>query len=392
MKSVLQACPGVLSKKQLDTLIADGAIEDVSGSLRAGPSSVDLTLSKKAWKLKAGQRPSTRELSKIRSSGEEFLAQTDSKGDFFHFEAKQIYLVQLNETLGLPSNVSGRSTGKSSVGRLDVITRLITTNGSEYDVVREGYEGDLYLMLLPQTFDIRVALGDSLNQLRLFSGPQHAAVVSREMAGYYGSPFWYLRKETEYVEGEVLKKEADSLTVDPLLFDLTVDLADPDSAFIYGAKRGNFPPIDFGKRAGSKKISPGGFFERVPVEKNKNESSVVLKTGSFYIMKSRERLYIPEDVAVEVVAISERIGDIRIHYAGFAHPGFGMDRSDGKCGTPLIFEVRATDMDTKLYHESILARIQLSKMSERTQREKSSYDAQELKLSSVFGEWPEDER
>jgi len=104
-------------------------------------------------------------------------------------------------------------------------------------------------------------------------------------------------------------------------------------------------------------------------------------------MKSKERLSLPCDVAVEVIAISERIGDIRIHYAGFAHPGFGQHGNTNKPGTPLIFEVRATDMPTRLYDKSLLARIQLFRMSEKTDPAKSDYDQQELKLSSVSAEW-----
>ena len=66
------------------------------------------------------------------------------------------------------------------------------------------------------------------------------------------------------------------------------------------------------------------YFEKVSIKGEGAEHSVLLEERKFYIMKSKERLCIPRDVAVEVIAISERIGDIRIHYAGFAHPGFGL--------------------------------------------------------------------
>jgi hypothetical protein len=99
-------------------------------------------------------------------------------------------------------------------------------------------------------------------------------------------------------------------------------------------------------------------------------------------------LHIPYAVAVEVIAISERIGDIRIHYAGFAHPKFGRHKSKVKKGTPLIFEVRATDMNTKLFDGSLLARIQLFRMSTKTEVKPSEYDEQELKLSGYFRNWP----
>jgi hypothetical protein len=104
-------------------------------------------------------------------------------------------------------------------------------------------------------------------------------------------------------------------------------------------------------------------------------------------MKSKERLCIPLDVAVGVIAISERIGDIRIHHAGFAHPGFGQHSDATKLGTPLIFEVPATDMLTRLYDKSLLAGVRLFRMSEKAKPKKSEYDRQEMKLSSVLAEW-----
>jgi hypothetical protein len=96
-----------------------------------------------------------------------------------------------------------------------------------------------------------------------------------------------------------------------------------------------------------------------------------------------------------VIAISERIGDIRIHYAGFAHPGFGTRKGarapEHPKGAPLIFEVRATDFPTRLYNHSLLARIQLFRISGKTVPEESPYDGQELKLSKLFAAWPKEE-
>jgi deoxycytidine triphosphate deaminase len=230
-------------------------------------------------------------------------------------------------------------------------------------------------------------VGASLNQLRLFCGPPTTAVITRDLIKEYGTPFWYVPKdnETRDYEAPVLKS---TLTTDPTLCDLTVDLADPRFKFIYKAECKTKESIDL--RKGKKSHDPTQYFSRAPINAEGATHSVVLEQDSFYIMKSRERLQIPKDVAVEVVAISERIGDIRIHYAGFAHPGFGSHENRPAPGTPLIFEVRATDMPTKLFDGSLLARIQLFRMSTQVQQlSKSSYDQQELKLSDVFKDWSE---
>ena len=380
MVEAVHLTPGVLAKDQLSELIRRGRITtNTFGDPEVGASAIDLRLGKRAWRVKSGLRPTTRELGKIQAESDE----VNLSGGKFHFEKGNIYLVELAHHLQLPSNISGRATGKSSIGRLDVITRLITNATREYDLVTAGYNGPLHLLLVPQTFTIHVAPGASLNQLRLFCGSHTSATVKRQELRHYGVPFWWILrhgKEHEYEEWD--PPESLDPTDDPLQSDLTVDLGDKNSPHVYRALQGVTIPIDV---AAKRSLAPEEFFERDSVDEK--DRSIVLKQGSFYIMKSRERLHIPDDVAVEVIAISERIGDIRIHYAGFAHPGFGLGERPTRKGTPLIFEVRATDMETKLYDASVLARIQLFRMSKRTEPDTSEYEKQELKLSAVFKEW-----
>jgi dCTP deaminase len=65
-------------------------------------------------------------------------------------------------------------TAKSSVGRLDVLARLVVDGSSRY----EGFtpdesgqsSGEMFLEITPMTFPIRIKEGTSLSQLRLFYG------------------------------------------------------------------------------------------------------------------------------------------------------------------------------------------------------------------------------
>ena len=391
LDSTVGLSPGVLATKQIKQLVNNGAITSAkSGALDIGASAFDLQLGTSAWKITLAQRPATRELAKLKAQSSPLPLESDSEGSFFLFEKKGIYLVELDHYLKLPANVNGRATGKSSIGRLDVITRLLTDNSSEYDTVEAGYTGPLHLLIQPQTFPIKVNPGASLNQLRLYSGPPHDSVIPRWLIGSFDTPFWYVpyqeRKQDYKCWGEILSESNESLIADPSLFDLTVELSDQKPAHIYKAKDlATVDAIDL--RKGKESHDPAIYFETVDIQADGATRLVDLEANSFYIMKSKERLFIPNDVAVEVIAISERIGDIRIHYAGFAHPGFGRHNNPEKRGTPLIFEVRATDMPTRLYDGSLLARIQLFRMSAETEIGSSAYDKQELKLSSYFEDW-----
>ncbi len=385
--------PGVLAKSQIRYLFKKGAITSLQFGHR-GPeidgSAFDLPLGTTAWELTQGERPATRELARIQTRSSQAINLKVDSEQCFTFEVGKIYLVQLDTHLKLPPNINGRATGKSSVGRLDVITRLLTDEASEYDIVDAGYSGGLYLLVVPQTFAIKVRPGDSLNQLRLFCGSPYDSVITRPTIGQFGTPFWYVQRQEErrdyYDWNTIVEESQHSMTADPTLFDLTVELADPKHPEIYKADSQVSEAIDL-KMKGV--YNPTLYFKKVEIESHNGVKSVLLEQSGFYIMKSKERLCIPSDVAVEVIAISERIGDIRIHYAGFAHPCFGRHKHELRLGTPLIFEVRATDMHTLLYDGSLLARIQLYRMSTKTRPKPSNYEEQELNLSKVFYKWPE---
>jgi len=91
--------------------------------------------------------------------------------------------------------------------------------------------------------------------------------------------------------------------------------------------------------------------------------------------------------------MDESLGEMRIHYTGFAHPFFGSkeERDDNK-GTPLIFEVRGHNVDVNLAHKDILARLSFYNMSENAifeEDKNNPYGEQELKLSKYFSDWPD---
>ncbi|MBI4470502.1 MAG: 2'-deoxycytidine 5'-triphosphate deaminase [Acidobacteria bacterium] len=134
----VEISPGVLHAGQVELLIKTGFISSIQfPNLDADGSAFDLRLGKTAWRLKQAQRPATRELAKLKVNAERITPETDSGGaEYFEFERQNIYLAELDYHLNLPSNICGRATGKSSIGRLDLITRLLTENSTEYDVVR----------------------------------------------------------------------------------------------------------------------------------------------------------------------------------------------------------------------------------------------------------------
>ena len=105
------------------------------------PNSLDLRLSAIGYRIQCSFLP-----------GEEGLQQKLNRYLWYEFEVSeegvvlernQIYLFPLYESLKLPQELCGRANPKSSTGRLDVFTRIVTEFGTSFDDVSAGYEGKL---------------------------------------------------------------------------------------------------------------------------------------------------------------------------------------------------------------------------------------------------------
>jgi dCTP deaminase len=365
--------PGVLSKPQVQELVKRGFLSVEPGTT-IGTSSMDLTLSAEAYCLPDGA---------IKPSGPLYLRDIREFGKRLEpipeggltLEAQQTYLVRLRERLfGLKgSGIYGQATAKSSVGRVDVLARLIVNGMDCYESFHpERLEGgDLYLEITPLTFPVRIKPGISLSQLRLFYGSPEGCQLSG------------IEAYKTFIKGG---NDHDGK--------LTVDLSPAKicghEVVAFRAREaglgGQCEPVPLWK--GSNLPEPWKYWEFVKPSESKRLS---LRKDYFYILRSKELLALPKGVAVYCRAIDESFGEMRIHYAGFAHPWFGRKRSDGQIGTPLIFEVRGHDVNVTLQHGESMARLLFYRMSEDASEEDAdpSYEGQILKLSQYFGAWPE---
>src|SRR5690606_31716691 len=96
-----------------------------------------------------------------------------------------VYVVPLQERLRLPPGMTGAASAKSSIGRLDLLTRIITDNGTEFDRVPEGYDGPLYVEICPQSFSVIARTGQTLNQIIFRQG--HTALTDAELRALHAA-------------------------------------------------------------------------------------------------------------------------------------------------------------------------------------------------------------
>lgn len=188
--------PGVLSRDQMEKLWQTGYLTSEKGSLEQAlaesKSAIDLSLSDAAYIMRHGsvKPPGTNRSYDwfIKHEGLADPINCSSDGTF-GLDAKKTYVFKLNERLnatGLSAaGFYGQATAKSSVGRIDVLARLIVDGMDTYECFDpDGLKkctGGLYLEITPITFNVRVKPGISLSQLRLFYGNPEDAKIGGEL-------------------------------------------------------------------------------------------------------------------------------------------------------------------------------------------------------------------
>src|SRR3954466_142648 len=137
------------------------------------PASVDLRLGPVAYRMRCSFLPDSEPVEhKLKQY---VIDELDLRDDGAVLETNRPYLIPLIEEVSLPPEVRGRANPKSSTGRLDVFTRVITDRSYRFDEIGDGYHGQLYLEVFSRSFTVRVKEGLSLNQLRLVVGEPRVA-------------------------------------------------------------------------------------------------------------------------------------------------------------------------------------------------------------------------
>lgn len=334
------------------------------------PASIDLRLSREAYRVRASFLPgrSTTLLTKATDKG--LLTAKMDLSEPTLLEPGVIYIIPLMESLNLPSDVFGIANPKSTTGRLDIFTRLITEHGDEFERVRRGYHGGLYVEVISQSFPIIVQAGMTLNQLRFGRGK---FVVAGDA-------------KLKQLDQDALLIDADEnsgrFDIDRGLR-ITVDLEGNGSGVVaYQAKRSS-PPIDL-SRIDHYDIAE--FWS--PIYQN-DKRQYILDPGEFYILASKQRVRVPADLAAEMLPYDLATQEFRVHYAGFFDPGFGYGRDGEIPGTRAVLEVRANEMRILLEDDQFVGRLNYYNMSAKPSKVYggtigSNYQQQGLALAKQF--------
>jgi dCTP deaminase len=365
--------PGLLPFQQIEALKARRKVDAAAEILpdQVQPASLDLRLGSKAYRIKAsflpGRQSVGQQLEKLKQH--EFSLDGGAV-----LEQDCVYLVRLQERLSLPPSISAVANPKSSTGRIDVFTRLITDHGEAFDWVEAGYEGELYAEIFPRTFSVKARTGSRLSQMRFLRRA--------------GSQDRYWRPEAS--DADLRKLDARTPLVDGTVGKATirnglnvgVDLRGTGRRPIIGYRALKFADVlDVDGRGYNKR----DFWEPIPAPK---DGRLILHPNEFYILASRERIQVPPNYAAEMIPIDPMRGEFRAHYAGFFDPGFGF-AEEGGAGSKAVLEVRTLEVPFILEDGQTIARLVYEELAERPgklygQSIASHYQGQGLKLSKHF--------
>jgi dCTP deaminase len=363
--------PGVLPSQKLREAVAAGYITAPDGlsDAQVQPSSIDLRLGPVAYRVRASFLP--RRNCTVKAKLDSFNMHRIELRDGALFERGCIYIVPLKEELALPGTLSGKCNPKSTTGRLDIFTRVITDNGIQFDVIEPGYVGRLYAEVAPRSFGVLVREDTRLTQLRLSMGSQiHSDSDLTDL---------HHREALVYApDGDPDEQPVEAHIRNGLR--LSVDLQGVGGSEIIGYRaRKHSSIIDLEK---VRHYAALDYWE--PISRN-TARQLILDPEDFYILASREKVRIPPDYAAEMVPYDPAVGEFRIHYAGFFDPGFGCDEK----GTRAVLEVRSHEVPFLLEDGQVVASLIYERLMAPPERLYgpgigSSYQSQGLALSKHF--------
>jgi dCTP deaminase len=357
---------GVLPYQAIRQAVREGVICGAPDILpdQLQPASIDLRLGPVAFRVRASFLPGGGR--SVREKLDQFRMHEIDLTRGAVLERGCVYIVQLVEWLRLPSRMSALANPKSSTGRLDIFTRLISDRAAAFDRVEPGYQGPLYAEIAPRTFSILVREGSRLNQLRLRRGsPASSGAALRNLQS---------AEKLVAAAGDV------PVTIIEDRIGVTLDLECAELGLTGWRAKKHTDIIDIDRRA---HYEVEDFWE--PIRANP-KYGLILDPDDFYILSTREFVKVPRDWAAEMVAYDTMVGEFRVHYAGFFDPGFGEGAGNE---SKAVLEVRSHEVPFLLEHGQLVGWLRYERLAQSPDRAYgegigSSYQRQGLALAKQF--------
>ena len=367
---------GLLPREQIEVMqqrkLVWGQIEIEPSQLQ--PASLDLRLGTRAFRVRASflpgkERQVADQLAALRSD------EISLEGEGGVLERGCVYVIPLLEHFNLTESFSASANPKSSTGRLDIFTRLITDRSEVFDTVERGYQGPLYAEVSPRSFSVRVRKGSRLNQIR-FRRWHPQQFFSRTEFGVDDKELREWHSKTALVDGELNLRTG-------LVVRIALSADSLGSSIIGYRAQKHTDIID---------VDRVGAYE---VERILGAAARARRTrGSFSIRASSIFSPLKKSCIFRRISPPKWCRSIR-RWANFASitPASSIRasalRADGRPGSRAVLEVRSHEVPFILEDGQVIGRLVYEKMAAPPQllygqAGLSNYQGQGLKLSKHF--------
>src|SRR3989344_3730550 len=296
---------GVIPDWMILELIEAGAIIGADPSM-VNTSSIDLKTGNNKWKLVGSFLPvEGQKIQEVLSS--RIIVDVHSDKDPFYVEHMQPYLIELVESLNLPSTVSARvviNSGKTAIPQI------------------RFYEGD------PEPL-----YG---SELELLLNKYPILMDDNGNASY-----------SEAERQEKIRTGKLTFTAEITSGGLLAYVARKDRRNIDLSKIGHYNPLEYFNEV-----------KYMPCYGN----ALVIHPGDFVLVNSSQNIRLPPFLAAEIDEYSPELGDMKTHYAGLINASHGYDIEDPNIPSHIVFEIRARDMPVVIQNGQPLARFNLFNM------------------------------
>lgn len=316
---------GVLPDFRLRELIADGLISGVTDT-SVNPSSINVPISDEVYRISGSFLPRD----SVFATGEriEDLLKSKTLGarsyDLAHaLDCGVTYAIKTQAVLDL-GGLYAYGDPRSTTGRNNLSSRFVVDNVPTYDRVPKGHKGALWYLVRPRSYPIKLSPGDELSQLRVFNrntimGRQQIQRVIKKtpLVREFNDPY-HPRTSFSPIEdsGSIM---------------LTLSFRADDGGAIGWEALNNSNVLEFNAKA---KYDPRDFFR--PVHARSEE--VLFRKGFFYILSTEQRVVVPPWLSAELRSIEPRLGEFRIHDAGYIDAGWGWLYPGQGIGRPITLE------------------------------------------------------
>lgn len=248
-----------------------------------------------------------------------------------------MYIIYLGVHLDLPDWCAGEVQTRSTAGRSDLLVSVVQEHYAQgFNHISPGYTGGLWAIVQPQSYPVRFHSGDCLCQARM-------VIATRDTI--------------------------------PAIDYLSLNLApDPHTGFSLYRSLSHYVPLIFNRIA---YVKADEYWSGI--RHPDGDTPFLLEPGYLYIARSIEAVIVHPDEAMDLVAYTPSIGELKTHYAGYFDPGFGLDDH-----TNAIFEIRVSHPVLVRHGQRIAEMAYFTLTAATTKPYKGVYQGQHLRLGKQF--------